>query len=85
MGCDRIPSPRGSWRPSFTPRAFARARPSPVRARISSRSNSARPRLSPTDPRLFIWLPALAGAHYLLRHYEEAIEAGRRFWSLYRA
>src|SRR5262249_56658789 len=26
-----------------TPRAFARARPSPVRARISSRSNSARP------------------------------------------
>ena len=41
-------------------------------------------RLSPTDPRLFIWLPALAGAHYLLRHYEEAIEAGRRSWSLNR-
>jgi adenylate cyclase len=42
-------------------------------------------RLSPTDPRLFIWLPALAGAHYLLRHYSEAIEAGRRSWSLNRA
>jgi adenylate cyclase len=41
-------------------------------------------RLSPTDPRLFIWLPALAGAHYQLRHYEEAIEAGRRSWSLNR-
>ncbi len=41
-------------------------------------------RLSPTDPRLFIWLPALAGAHYLLRHYPEAIEAGRRSWSLNR-
>jgi adenylate cyclase len=41
-------------------------------------------RLSPTDPRLFIWLPALAGAHYLLRHYAEAIEAGRRSWSLNR-
>ncbi len=26
-------------------------------------------RLSPSDPRLFIWLPALAGAHYQLRHY----------------
>jgi TolB-like protein len=41
-------------------------------------------RLSPSDPRLFIWLPALAGAHYLLRHYEEAIEIGRRSWSLNR-
>jgi adenylate cyclase len=41
-------------------------------------------RLSPSDPRLFIWLPALAGAHYLLRHYAEAIEAGRRSWSLNR-
>ena len=41
-------------------------------------------RLSPTDPRLFIWLPTLAGAHYLLRHYPEAIEAGRRSWSLNR-
>jgi adenylate cyclase len=41
-------------------------------------------RLSPTDPRLFIWLPALAGAHYQLRHYQEAVEAGRRSWSLNR-
>ena len=41
-------------------------------------------RLSPSDPRLFIWLPALAGAHYQLRHYAEAIEAGRRSWSLNR-
>src|SRR5437868_2219583 len=41
-------------------------------------------RLSPNDPRMFIWLPALAGAHYLLRHYAEAIEAGRRSWSLNR-
>src|SRR5262249_34128139 len=30
-------------RPNFTPRALARLRPSSVRARISSRSNSARP------------------------------------------
>jgi adenylate cyclase len=41
-------------------------------------------RLSPSDPRLFIWLPALAGAHYQMRHYEEAVEAGRRSWSLSR-
>ena len=41
-------------------------------------------RLSPHDPRLFIWLPALAGAHYLLRHYEEAVAAGQRSWSLNR-
>ena len=41
-------------------------------------------RLSPTDPRLFIWLPVLAGAHYQMRHYEEAVEAGRRSWSLNR-
>ena len=41
-------------------------------------------RLSPSDPRLFIWLPALAGAHYQLRHYAEAVEAGRRSWSLNR-
>jgi class 3 adenylate cyclase/Flp pilus assembly protein TadD len=41
-------------------------------------------RLSPSDPRLFIWLPALAGAHYQMRHYAEAIEAGRRSWSLNR-
>ena len=41
-------------------------------------------RLSPNDPRLFIWLPALAGAHYQLRNYEKAIEIGRRAWSLNR-
>jgi TolB-like protein/Tfp pilus assembly protein PilF len=41
-------------------------------------------RLSPRDPRLFIWLPALAGAYYQLRHYEEAVEIGRRSWSLNR-
>ena len=41
-------------------------------------------RLSPTDPRLYIWLPALAGAHYQLRHYEQAIEIGRRAWALNR-
>jgi adenylate cyclase len=39
-------------------------------------------RLSPTDPRLFMWLPALAGAHYQLRHYEQAVEIGRRAWAL---
>jgi adenylate cyclase len=41
-------------------------------------------RLSPTDPRLFIWLPALAGANYQLRRYQEAIETGRRSWTLNR-
>jgi tetratricopeptide (TPR) repeat protein len=41
-------------------------------------------RLSPRDPRLFIWLPALAGAHYQLRHYVQAVEAGRRSWTLNR-
>jgi adenylate cyclase len=41
-------------------------------------------RLSPSDPRLFIWLPALAGAHYQMRQYEDAVEAGRRSWSLNR-
>ena len=41
-------------------------------------------RLSAHDPRLFIWLPALAGAHYLLGHYEEAVAAGQRSWSLNR-
>jgi adenylate cyclase len=41
-------------------------------------------RLSPSDPRLFIWLPALAGAHYQMKHYEAAVEAGRRSWSLNR-
>jgi adenylate cyclase len=41
-------------------------------------------RLSPSDPRLFIWLVALAGAHYQMRHYAEAVDAGRRSWSLNR-
>jgi adenylate cyclase len=41
-------------------------------------------RLSPSDPRLFIWLPVLAGANYQMRHYAEAVEAGRRSWSLNR-
>jgi adenylate cyclase len=40
--------------------------------------------LSPSDPRLFIWLPALAAAHYQLRHYDQAVEIGRRSWSLNR-
>jgi len=41
-------------------------------------------RLSPADPRLDRWLPALAGAHYQMRHYAEAVEAGRRSWTLNR-
>jgi adenylate cyclase len=41
-------------------------------------------RLSPTDPRLFMWLPALAAAYYQLRHYEQAIEIARRAWDLNR-
>jgi adenylate cyclase len=41
-------------------------------------------RLSPKDSRLFIWLSALAGAHYQLRQYEKAIDAGRRSWTLNR-
>jgi adenylate cyclase len=41
-------------------------------------------RLSPNDPRLFIWLPGLAAAHYQLHHYEQAIESGRRSWTLNR-
>ncbi|MBV8122271.1 MAG: adenylate/guanylate cyclase domain-containing protein, partial [Alphaproteobacteria bacterium] len=41
-------------------------------------------RLSPTDPRMFIWLTALAGAQYQMRHYEAAIEPGRRSWTLNR-
>jgi hypothetical protein len=41
-------------------------------------------RLSPSDPRLFIWLQALAGAHYQMRHYEDAVRAGRGSWSLNR-
>jgi|HubBroStandDraft_4_1064222.scaffolds.fasta_scaffold59561_1 adenylate cyclase len=41
-------------------------------------------RLSPTDPRLSLWLPALAGAHYCLGNYDQAIEIGRRSWTLNR-
>jgi TolB-like protein/Flp pilus assembly protein TadD len=41
-------------------------------------------RLSPKDPRLFVWLTALAGAHYQLGHYDQAVEAGRRSWMLNR-
>jgi adenylate cyclase len=41
-------------------------------------------RLSPADPRLFITLPALACAHYQLGHYEQAVEIGRRSWTLNR-
>jgi adenylate cyclase len=41
-------------------------------------------RLSPNDPRLSVWLSALAGAHYQLHHYERAVEAGRRSWTLNR-
>jgi adenylate cyclase len=39
-------------------------------------------RLNPRDPRLFIWLSVLAGAYYELGHYEQAVEVGRRAWSL---
>jgi tetratricopeptide (TPR) repeat protein len=35
-------------------------------------------RLSPYDNRMFLWLPALAGAHYQLRNYEQPIKMGRR-------
>jgi adenylate cyclase len=41
-------------------------------------------RLSPSDPRLFIWLTALAGAHYQLGNYQKAVEIGRRSWTLKR-
>ncbi len=39
-------------------------------------------RLSPSDPRLFIWLSGLTAAHYQLRHYSQAVEIGRRSWTL---
>jgi adenylate cyclase len=42
-------------------------------------------RLSPSDPRLFIWLTGLAAAHYQLRHYTQAVEIGRRSWTLNRS
>jgi adenylate cyclase len=41
-------------------------------------------RLSPSDPRLSLWLPALAGAYYCLGNYDQAIEIGRRSWTLNR-
>jgi TolB-like protein/class 3 adenylate cyclase/Tfp pilus assembly protein PilF len=41
--------------------------------------------LSPADPRMYIWLPALASAHYQLRHYAKAVEIGRRAWALNRS
>jgi adenylate cyclase len=41
-------------------------------------------RLSPSDPRLFIWLSGLAAAHYQLQHYSQAVEIGRRSWTLNR-
>jgi adenylate cyclase len=40
--------------------------------------------LSPSDPRLFIWLSGLAAAHYQLQHYSQAVEIGRRSWTLNR-
>jgi len=39
-------------------------------------------RLDPRNPRQSMRLSALAGAHYQLRHYEQAIEIGRRAWAL---
>jgi adenylate cyclase len=41
-------------------------------------------RFSPSDPRLFISFGVLAGAQYQARRYEEAIETGRRSWTLSR-
>jgi TolB-like protein/predicted Zn-dependent protease len=35
-------------------------------------------RLSPYDPRLGLWLPTMAQAHYFLANYEESVTAGRR-------
>jgi adenylate cyclase len=39
-------------------------------------------RLSPSDPRQFIWLTALAGGYYLSGLYSQAIEAGRRGYAM---
>ena len=39
-------------------------------------------RLSPSDPRLFMWLPPLAAAHYQLRNYAQSVEIGRRSGTL---
>jgi len=41
-------------------------------------------RLSPSDPRLFIWLSGLAAAHYQARDYAQVVEIGRRSWTLNR-
>jgi len=41
-------------------------------------------RLSPNDPRLFIWLSGLSAAHYQLGHYSQAVDIGRRSWALNR-
>ena len=41
-------------------------------------------RLSPRDPRLFIWLSGLAAGHYQLRNYARAVEIGRQSWTLNR-
>jgi TolB-like protein/Tfp pilus assembly protein PilF len=41
-------------------------------------------RLSRTDPRLYIWLSGLAAAYYQLRRYSEAVDIGRRSWTLNR-
>lgn len=41
-------------------------------------------RLSPSDPRQFIWLAALAGSHYLSRQYDQAVEVGRRGYAMKR-
>jgi adenylate cyclase len=39
-------------------------------------------RLDPRNPRQFMWLPALAGARYQLRQYQEAVLIGRQAWAL---
>jgi adenylate cyclase len=50
---------------------------------VGSRRRSQWPKTgSVSDPRLFIWLPALAGARYQLGRYAQAVEAGRRSWTL---
>jgi tetratricopeptide (TPR) repeat protein len=41
-------------------------------------------RLSPSDPRLFIWLSGLAAAHYQTGSYAQAVATGRRSWALNR-
>jgi tetratricopeptide (TPR) repeat protein len=39
-------------------------------------------RLSPHDPRLGLWLPALAQAHYFLERYEDAVANAQHALSL---